>query len=71
MVGARQSVAPAAMILGVSSQTLYNWIKVQQAGRCIGVGVRPEQMELVRPRAELAKAKMELAIVRRRLKPKR
>ena len=68
MVGAGQSIAAVAAILGgVSSQTLHNWIKAQQAGRLSGAGVRvsPEQMELARLRAELSKTKMELAIVKK------
>jgi transposase-like protein len=40
MVGAGQSIAAVAAILGLSSQTLHNWIKAQQAGRLEGVGVR-------------------------------
>jgi transposase len=67
MVGAGQSIAAVAAILGISSQTLHNWIKAQQAGRLSGAGVRvsPEQMELARLRAELSKTKMELAIVKK------
>jgi transposase len=68
MVGAGQSIAAVAAILGLSSQTLHNWIKAQQAGKLTGAGVRPvspEQMELARLRAELAKTKMELAIVKK------
>jgi len=67
MVGAGQSIAAVAAILGLSSQTLHNWIKAQQAGRLAGAGVRvsPEQMELARLRAELSKTKMELALVKK------
>lgn len=68
MVGAGQSIAAVAAILGLSSQTLHNWVKAQQAGKLSGAGIRPvspEQMELARLRAELAKTKMELAIVKK------
>jgi transposase len=67
MVGAGQSIASVAAILGLSSQTLHNWMKAQQAGRLAGVGVRvsPEQMELARLRAELSKTKMELALLKK------
>jgi len=67
MVGAGQSIAAVAAILGISSKTLYNWSKAQQAGWLSGAGVRasPEQMELARLRAELSKTKMELAIVKK------
>lgn len=68
LVGAGQSIAAVAAILGLSSQTLHNWGKAQQAGCLSGAGVRPvspEQMELARLRAELAKTEMELAIVKK------
>jgi transposase len=47
-------------------QTLHNWLKAEGEGRLSGAGSRPvsaEQMELARLWAELAKTKMELAIV--------
>ena len=67
MIGAGQSIAAVAAILGLSSQTLHNWIKAQQAGRLAGAGVRvsPEQMELARLRAELARVKMERDIAKK------
>jgi transposase len=67
MVGAGKSIAAVAAILGISSQTLHNWIKTQQSGRLTGAGVRvsPEQMEFARLRAELSKTRMELAIVKK------
>ena len=49
-------------------QTLYNWLKAHREGRLGGPGtkpVTPEQMELARLRAELAKTKMELDIVKK------
>jgi transposase len=68
LVGAGQSIAATAAILGLSDQTLHNWIKANREGRLGGAGsksVTPEQMELARLRAELAKTKMELAIVKK------
>ncbi len=49
-------------------QTLHNWLKAHREGRLGGSGakpVTPEQMELARLRAELAKTKMELDIVKK------
>ena len=68
LVGAGQSVAVVAATLGISEQTLHNWLKAQREGRLGGPGskpVSPEQMELARLRAELSRTKMELAIVKK------
>ena len=57
-----------AATLGISDQTLHNWLKAQREGRLGGPGskpVSPEQMELARLRAELSRTKMELAIVKK------
>lgn len=68
LVGAGQSIAAVAATLGLADQTQHNWIKAQREGRLGGPGskaVSAEQMELARLRAELAKTKMELAIVKK------
>jgi transposase len=68
LIGAGQSVAVVAATLGISDQTLHNWLKAQREGRLGGPGskpVSPEQMELARLRAELSRTKMELAIVKK------
>jgi transposase len=68
LIGAGQSVAVVAATLGISEQTLHNWLKAQREGRLGGPGskpVSPEQMELARLRAELSRTKMELAIVKK------
>ena len=68
LIGAGQSVAAVAAMLGLADQTLHNWVKAQREGRLGGPGAKPvsaEQMELARLRAELAKTKMELAIVKK------
>ena len=68
LIGAGQSVAVVAATLGVADQTLHNWLKAQREGRLGGPGskpVSPEQMELARLRAELARTKMELDIVKK------
>ncbi len=56
-----QSIAATAKILGLSEQTLHNWIRAEQQGRLGGAGskwVSPEQMEIAKLRAELARVKM-------------
>lgn len=68
LISAGQSVAVVAATLGISDQTLHNWLKAQREGRLGGPGskpVSPEQMELARLRAELARTKMELDIVKK------
>jgi len=68
LVGAGQSIAATAAILGLPDQTLHNWLKANREGRLGGAGskpVTPEQMELARLRAELAKTKMEFDIVKK------
>ena len=62
-----QSIGAAAAILGLPDHTLPNWLKAHFESRLDGPGakpVTPEQMELARLRAELAKSKMELDIVK-------
>ena len=68
LISAGQSIAATAAILGLPDQTLHNWLKAHREGRLGGPGakpVTPEQMELARLRAELAKTKMELDIVKK------
>ena len=48
-----------ARALGVVDQTLFNWVKVHRQGK----PVSPEQMEISRLRAELARVKMERDIL--------
>jgi transposase len=65
LVKGGQSMA-AAKILGIAEQTLHNWIKADKQGRLQGAGskpVSPEQMEIARLRAELARVKMERDIL--------
>ena len=69
LIGAGQSVAVVAATLGIAGQTLHNWLKAQREGRLGGPGAKPvsaEQMELARLRAELARTRMELDIVKKR-----
>jgi transposase len=67
-VAAGQSIPAVADELGISEQTLRNWVKASQAGKLAGVGakvVTPVEMELSRLRAELAKAKRENEILKK------
>jgi transposase len=68
LVKAGQSMAAVAATLGVVEQTLYNWVKADREGRLAGAGtkpVSPEQMELARLRAEVARLKMERDILKK------
>lgn len=59
---------PAAKELGMVEQTLRNWFKASQAGTLAGAGskpVTPEQMEISRLRAELARANMHVTILKK------
>ena len=60
-----QSMAAVAKILSISPKTLHNWVKADSAGKLNGAGkqVSPEQMEIARLRAELARVKMERDIL--------
>lgn len=49
-------------VLGILKDSLSNWVRLSERGQFGGAGerpVRPEQMELTRLRAELARVKME------------
>lgn len=61
-----QSIAATAKILAMAEQTLHNWVKADREGKLQGAGskpVSPEQMEIARLRAELARVKMERDIL--------
>jgi transposase len=65
MVRNGQSQSAVAKILGISSKTLNDWIKADDAGKLNGAGKRvsAEQMEIARLRAENAKLRMERDIL--------
>jgi transposase len=53
--------------LGLSDQTLHNWLKAGAVGRLrevTGKAISAEQMEIARLKAELAKARMERDILK-------
>ena len=61
-------IVVAAKELGLVEQTLRNWVKATEAGKLVGAGakpVTPEQMELSRLRAENARLKMHVEILRK------
>ena len=65
-----QAIAAAAKELGLSEQTLRNWVKAAAAGKLKGAGskvVTPEQMELSRLRAENVRLKRENEIIKKPL----
>ena len=57
-----------ARTLGISDQTLHNWLKAEERGGLSGATSKPvsaEQMEISRLRAELARVKMERDILKK------
>ena len=63
-----QSVSKVCKELGLSDQTLRNWVKAAAEGRLGGAGgkvVTPEEMELSRLRAENLRLKRELEIIKK------
>ena len=63
-----QGVGVAARELGLVEQTLRNWVKAAGAGKLAGAGAKPvtaEQMELSRLRAENARLKMHVEILKK------
>lgn len=62
------SIARVAEELGLVEQTLRNWVKASAAGKLTALGskpVTPEQMELSRLRAENARLKMHVDILKK------
>jgi transposase len=63
-----EGIAKVARELGLVEQTLRNWVKAAKSGKLNPPGtkaVTPEQMELSRVRAELARLKMENEILKK------
>jgi transposase len=63
-----QNIRDVARELGISHQTLRNWVKAHDAGTLNGPGTKvitPEQMELSRLRAENKRLTMELEITKK------
>jgi len=67
-VAGGESVSAVVKELGLGDQTLRNWIKASAAGKLKGADgkvVTPEQMELSRLRAEVARLKRENEIIKK------
>jgi transposase len=63
-----ESIAVVVKELGLGDQTLRNWVKVAAQGKLKGAGskvVTPEEMELSRLRAEVARLKRENEIIKK------
>jgi len=61
-------IVVASKELGLVEQTLRNWVKAAEAGKLVSAGakpVTPEQMELSRLRAENARLKMHIEILKK------
>ncbi|HIH8969158.1 TPA: IS3-like element ISRme13 family transposase [Serratia marcescens] len=68
LVKSGQSMAVVSATLGIRAQTLHNWVKAEREGKLTGAGMKPvspEQMELARLRAEVARLKMERDIFKK------
>ena len=69
LVRGGQTVSSVAKTLGLSDQTLHNWLKAEAAGglrEFTGKVVSAEKMEIARLKAELAKTRMERDILKNR-----
>jgi len=64
-----EAVRKVAREIGVPEQSIRNWVKAQAEGRLGGAErgkpITPEQMEISRLRAENARLKMEMEIVKK------
>ena len=68
LVGAGQAKAAVAKSLGLSEQTVGNWVKADAAGglrEAVGNAVNAEQMEIARLKAELSRTRMERDILKK------
>ena len=74
LVKGGQAAAVTAKVLGIPNQTLDNWVRLSNKGQLKGAGdkpVSPEQMELARLRAQLARVTMERDILKKRRRTSR
>jgi transposase len=63
-----EAVRKVAREIGVPEQSIRNWVKAQAEGKlgsADGTRITPEQMEISRLRAEVARLKMEMEIVKK------
>ena len=67
LVHGGEKISAASRTLGVSGQSLDNWVKAEAAGRhrdVRGKTVGAEQMEIARLKAELSRVRMERNILK-------
>ena len=67
-VNGGEGIRAVAKDLGLVEQTLRNWVSAAKAGKLNPAGTKaitPEQMELSRVRAENARLRMELEIIKK------
>ena len=63
-----EKIWSAARTLGISGQTLDNWVKAEASGRLRdvrGKAVSADQMEIARLKAELSRVRMERDILKK------
>lgn len=68
LVRGGEAVSSVAKTLGVSGQTLHNWVKgdaARQLRDVAGKAVSAEQMQITRLKAELARTRMERDILKK------
>jgi transposase len=74
LVRGGKTLVSAAWTLGVSAQSLDNWVKAKAAGRLRdvrGKDLTAEQMEIARLKAELSRVHMERDILKKRRRTSR
>jgi transposase len=63
-----QAIGALARGLGISDQTVHNWVKAEAEGRLAATTIKPftaEQAEITRLKAELARVLMERDILKK------
>jgi transposase-like protein len=63
-----EAISSVAKTLGISGQSLHNWVKAEAAGKLrevTGKSISAEQMEIARLKAELIKTRMERDILKK------
>lgn len=63
-----QAIGAVARGLGISDQTVHNWVKAEAEGRLAATTIKPftaEQAEIARLKAELARVLMERDILKK------
>jgi transposase-like protein len=68
LVRGGEAISSVAKTLGISGQSLHNWVKAEAAGKLrevTGKAVSVEQMEIARLKAELIKTRMERDILKK------